>query len=377
MRGHIERRGKGWTVLIDAPRDPITGKRRQKRISAPTKREVEVLAAAFIASVERGEFADAGRLSVREYLDQWLAGVEQKLRPSTHRRYSDLMRKHVVPVVGNVKLDKLSPLQVQRLYADRLDAGLSPTTVHQIHNILHRSLKQAIRWGLLTRNPTESVDAPRPVNPECKTWNAEQTAAVLAVAEDDDLEALWRLALMCGLRRGELLGLQWQDIDLAQRTLAVRRTLSRGKGGVWVLGEPKTARGRRSIALPASCIESLRRHRTRQLEHRLKLGDLWHDHGFVFTNGTGGPLHVNSLVNRFRRLIISVGVPPIRFHDLRHTCATLHLAGSAHPKVVQELLGHSDVGITLNRYIHVSPHMQRHAAEMIDALLSKERKAAS
>ncbi|MBA2247262.1 MAG: Arm DNA-binding domain-containing protein [Chloroflexia bacterium] len=214
MRGHIEKRGKTWSAVIDMPRDPATGKRRQKRITAPTKRAAEAKMAEFIASVEQGGFADSGQLTVSEYLEQWLRTVESNVRPSTYRRYSDLMRKRVVPAVGSVRLGKLTPLHAQRLYTHLLETGLSATTVHLVHNILHRSLKQAVRWGLLTRNVTESVDAPQPMNPAGKTWSADQVAAVLHAAEKDALAALWRLALLCGLRRGELFGLQWRDGNL-------------------------------------------------------------------------------------------------------------------------------------------------------------------
>ena len=373
MQGSIKKRvgarGTSWYAVVDVGRDPTTGKRRQKRVSAPTRKECEALVRSALSAAEQGGGGDAGKLTVRDYLDRWLASIVPAVRPSTHRRYRDLMAGHVVPVVGTVKLAKLSALDVQRLYADRLAAGLSPTTVHQLHNVLHRALKQAIRWGLLVRNPTEAVDAPRPANPECKTWSAREVGAVLSAAAGDDLAALWRLALLTGMRRGELLGLTWEDVDLDRGALAVRRTLSRGTGGTWELGTPKTAHGRRSIALPASCVVALRKHRATQLAERLRLGGLWLDHGFVFTNRTGGPLHVNGLARRFAKLIAAAGVPTIRFHDLRHTSATLMLANGEHPKIVQERLGHSDVGITLNRYSHVTPDMQRGAADRLDALI--------
>lgn len=315
------------------------------------------------------------RLTVRDYLDRWLASIEPAVRPATHRRYADLIRLHVTPRIGATRLAKLAPLDLQRLYADRLAAGLSTTTVHHLHQVLHRALKQALRWGMVERNVADLVDAPRRTLPDVTTWDAAQAAAFLRVADADELAALWRLALLCGLRRGELLGLMWDDLDLDRGTLAVRRTLSRGKGGTWELGQPKTASGRRSIALPASCIAALRRHKARQNAERLRLGALWQDRDFVFTNASGGPLHVNSLMDRFARLVARAGVPRIRFHDLRHTCATLLLAEGVHPKIVQERLGHSDISMTLNRYSHVTPGMQRQAADILDAAL--DRAAAS
>lgn len=373
MRGSIRKytgkRGTSWYAVVDLGPDPGTGKRRQKRVSASTKRECEALVAQTLQVAASGAVTDGGKLTIRGYLDKWLVAVEPTVKPSTYRRYADMVRLYVLPSVGDVKLAKLSPLELQRLYADRLAAGLSPTTVLHLHSMLHRAMDQAMRWGLLARNVTEMVDPPRRATPESTTWDARQVAAVLGGAEGDDLEALWRLALLAGMRRGELLGLQWPDVDLDRGTLAVRRTLSRGKGGTWELGTPKSASGRRSIALPTSVIESLKRHRVRQLERRLALGPAWGAGEFVFTNESGGPLHVNTLVVRFARVTEAAGVPRIRFHDLRHTCATLLLAQGVHPKIVQERLGHANISMTLDRYSHVTMDMQRGAADALDAAL--------
>jgi integrase len=338
----------------------------------PTKKAAEAAAAELIASIESGGFgeAEAAKLTVAQYLTRWLDSIGQSVRPSTQRRYSDLVRQHIEPVIGRVQLAKLTPLDVQRLYANRLDAGLSPTSVELLHNILHKALKQAMRWGLLTRNVTEAVDAPRRVLPEYVTWNEAQVAAFLAVAEADDLAALWRLALLTGMRRGEILGLKWADLDLARGTLSVKRTLSRGPQGSYDFGQPKTASGRRQIALPRSVVDSLKRHRVHQNEERLAAGPAYTDNGLVFTDAIGVPVHPNTLRHRFLRLIAQAGVPVLRFHDLRHTSATLMLANGEHPKIVQERLGHANISMTLDRYSHVSPDMQRQAADRLDKLIS-------
>jgi len=275
-----------------------------------------------------------------------------------------------LPRIGHIKLVKLSPLDLQRLYADRLDSGLSSTTVHHLHVVLHRLLKQAVRLGINSSNVTEAVDAPRRTLLEITTWNAEQVSRFLAAADEHYLAVFWRLALLTGMRRGELLGLKWEDIDLDRGSLAVRRTLSRGKGGTWELSQPKTASGRRSIALPASCVTSLRKHKATQNAERLRLGEIWDDQDFVFTNRTGGPLHVNSLALQFAKLTKATALPKIRFHDLRHTSATLLLAQGVNPKIVQERLGHADISMTLNRYSHVTPDMQRLAADALDEAFS-------
>ena len=246
---------------------------------------------------------------------------------------------------------------------------MSPTTVGLLHCILHRALKQAVRWELLTRNVTEAVDPPREATPEYVTWNERQVAAFLTVADQHELAALWRLALLTGMRRGEILGLKWEDADLVRGSLAVRRTLSRGVGGTFEFGQPKSAHGKRSIALPRSVVESLQRHRRKQIERRLAVGPAYTDHGLVFANELGSPLGPTNLAYHFKKLIARTGLPDIRFHDLRHTSATLMLANGEHPKIVQERLGHADVSMTLNRYSHVTMDMQRDAADRLDRLV--------
>jgi integrase len=368
MRGSITKRGDSWSALVDLPPDPVTGKRRRKRVTARTKREVETQVAELIHKAETG-FTAAGKLTVREFFDRWLESAAPTLRPATARRYRDVARLHIVGVIGNLRLAKLTPGDVQRLYADRLAAGLSPTSVHHIHAILHRALDQAVRWGLLLRNVTDAVDPPRRSSPEMQTWDTRQVAAVLTAAASDDLEALWRLALLTGMRRGELLGLRWADVDLDAGALAVRRTLSRGSTSRLEVGEPKTGAGRRRVSLPASVVESLRCHRVRQLEQRLAVGPAYVDADLVFATESGGVIHPNTLSRRFGQLIEQAGVPPIRFHDLRHTCATMLLAEGVHPKVVQERLGHATIAETLDRYSHVAEDMQRHAADRLDAAI--------
>jgi integrase len=260
------------------------------------------------------------------------------------------VRNHFEPEIGHVQLVKLSPLDVQHLYTEKLASGLSPTTVVFLHNILHKALKQAVRWGLLVRNVTEAVDPPQEAKPEYMTWNEQQVVRFLGIADEDKLAAFWRLALLTGMRRGELLGLKWEDIDITRGTLSVKRTLSRSGDGTYTLGAPKTTAGRRSIALPRSAVESLRRHRIKQWEARLALKGTYIDQDFVFADEIGEPLHPNTLRKRFLKLIAAAGVPIIRIHDLRHTSATLMLANGEHPKIVSERLGHANIGITLDRY---------------------------
>jgi integrase len=359
-----------WSTVVDLGTDPATGKRRQKRISGHTRKDVERQAAEAIQRAETG-FLDSKRVTVADFFSRWLEATAPTLRPSTLRRYRDLARLHLFDTIGRIPLAKLTPGDVQRLYSDRL-TRLSPTSVRHLHNLLHTMLDDAVKWGLIVRNVCDAVDPPRRNRPETQTWNAAEVARVLVTAADDDLEAFWRLALTTGMRRGELLGVKWSDIDLESGSLSVRRSLSRGESSRLVEGEPKTQAGRRRISLSASVVESLRRHRVRQLEYRLQAGVAYTDHGYVFTNETGGYLHPNSVTVRYRKLIERAGVPAIRFHDLRHTSATLMLSEGIHPKIVQERLGHTDIAMTLNLYSHVSPDMQRQAADAIETAILRQ-----
>jgi integrase len=369
MRGHFTKRGDTWTAIVDLPPDPATGKRRQKRVSYRTKREVELAVAELIHKTESG-FTDAGKITVREYFDRWLVATAPTLRAVTLRRYRDLARLHIVGIIGNVKLGKLTPADVQRLYTDRLASGLAPATVRYVHAVLHHALDDAVKWGLLNRNVTDAVEAPQKARGEMRVWDAEQVNMVFRAASDDPLEALWRLAIFTGMRRGELLALKWGELDLDAGTLSVQRSLGRGLTARLEEGEPKSRSGRRRIALSPSIVESLKHHRVRQLEYRLAADEAYQDRGYVFVNETGGHLHPNVLYRRFNALIARAGVPPIRFHDLRHTSATLLLGKGVHGKIVQERLGHANIAMTLDLYSHVTADMQRQAADAIEALIS-------
>jgi len=360
-----------YSKTINLGNDPITGKRRQTRISAKTVKELKRLYTAELHTVQNGDYYETSNATLAEYLKHWLGAIEPTIRPSSHRRFSEVVNGRIVPALGNVKLADVSPLHVQELYARCLTTGLSSTTVALYHNVLHRALDQAVKWRMIARNVCDAVDPPREANPETKTWTTDEARSFLRLAASDDLAALWLLALNTGIRRGELLALRWQDLDLDldRGALAIRRTLTRGTGAL-TFGEPKSKAGRRSLALPAVCVDALRAHRVTQLERRLSIGPAWQDNDLIFERGDGSLLHPNSLLNAFFRLTAAAGVPRIRFHDLRHTAATLMLANGEHPKIVQERLGHSDISMTLNRYSHVTMDMQRDAADRLAKLLS-------
>jgi integrase len=281
------------------------------------------------------------------------------------------MNRHVVPVLGTTSLAKLTAQQVQRLYSTKLDEGLSTSTVHHLHAVLHRALAQAERLGLVARNVSELVDVPRMAEHEMRVLDNEQVRRLLEVAQGDRLEALYVLAVSTGMRQGELLALRWVDINLDRRTVQVRATLQRTKEHGYMLAAPKTKRSRRQISLTTVARDALRPHRSRQAQERLAAGPAWDGtHDLVFSDAAGGPLSGIQVTRAaFYPLLKRAGLPRIRFHDLRHTAATLLLGRGINPKIVSEMLGHASVGITLDTYSHVLPDMQEQAAAQMDAAL--------
>jgi integrase len=261
---------------------------------------------------------------------------------------------------------------VQTLYRDRLDSGLSPATVNKIHTVLHKALSQAVRWSLIPHNVTDAAKAPTPTPEEMRPLSPEEARRLLAAARGDRLEALYVLAVTTGMRRGELLGLKWSDVDLENATVSVRRTLMRTDNAKRIaLGEPKTKKSRRTIRLTPHAAEVFGEHLQRQLRYMEILGDHYSDQGLVLTTERGTPINPSNLRQRsLAPLLRKAELPHIRFHGLRHTCATLLLSKNTHPKFVQELLGHATIAITLDTYSHVMPGMGDQTARAMQDVLS-------
>jgi integrase len=310
-----------------------------------------------------------------QYLTTWPGDVRSQLRPSSHWRYSDYAR-HLVAGLGKVPLAKLTPQHVQSFYTAKLAEGLSSSTVHHLHGVLHRALKDAVHQGLVQRNVTESVHAPRRQRPEMMVLSEDQGKRLLAATQGDRFEALYVLALTTGMRQGELLGLRWQDVDLERSITHVRMSVQEADGR-FILAEVKTSYSRRNIALTRVAVRALRAHRARQNEERLAMGPKWDSASdLVFPNGYGGIMIPDNLAKRFfKAALLRAGLSDMRFHDLRHTAATLLLSRGVHPKVVSEMLGHADIATTLRTYGHVTPHMQQSALDVLEVLWSARRDA--
>jgi integrase len=314
---------------------------------------------------------DAGNLTVGEYLDRWLENsVKDTVRPSTYEVHRYMIHPHIVPALGRLKLKDLNPVHVRGFYREKLDSGLSSATVRKIHSILRKALKQAVLDGLTPRNVCEAVKPPKVEHKEIRPLDRGQTKALLEVAIGNRLEALYVLAVHTGMREGELLGLKWEDVDLERGVLRLRHALVR-EGGKVVLGDLKTPKSRRSVRLTCAAAEALRSHLEHQLEEMERMGSLYQSGGLVFGTESGTLINPSNLRNRsFKPLLKRAGLPHICFHDLRHTCATLLLSQGTHPKLVQELLGHATIAMTLDTYSHFLPSMGDQTVRAMEAALS-------
>ena len=379
MNGSVRRRGAGWEYYY-RELNPGTGRWRQRSKGGfASRREAETALRAVLTTMDSGNYVSPSSLSLGDYLvHRWLPSIKTTIRASTHASYARIVRLHIVPRLGAVKLQALDPMMLNEFYAALLrdgralgEGGLSVRTVRYVHAVLHRALRDAMRWQLLTRNVTEAADPPKEgtvARPMMRTWSAETLRSFLAACEGDRKHPAWLLLASTGMRRGEVLGLSWDDVDLETAQLAVRRTLVAVDMDV-AFSEPKTQRSRRVVALDATTVAALRSWRRRQAEDKLALGPAYDDRGFVFTRADGRPFDPNDFSREFDRRVKRLGLPRIRLHDLRHTWATLALQAGIHPKVVSERLGHSTIAITLDIYSHVTPTLQREAADVVAGVI--------
>lgn len=372
--GKVFEREKGaWYARVTFT-DP-SGKRKDIWRKGDNKSHAKELLKDLLRKIDSsdGAFIEGDKKTLNEYLDKWLeAAARPRLAERSFTDYKDLLERYVRPVMGHKKLSKVQPLDIQALYSEMQGRGLSPRVVRYTHAILNSALKQAVKWGLLMRNPASLVELPKQTRKEMQALSPEQAKQFLEAAKVDRWGIVFKLALITGMRPEEYLGLQWKDIDFDQGITTVQRTLVwRRKGGGWYFGEPKTSRSRRSIPIPLSLVYDLREHKRRQAGQRLKAGPGYQNHDLVFATPDGGPLMPQNLFRRHLKPILKLaGLPEsIRMYDLRHSCATLLLAANENPKVVSERLGHATITLTLDTYSHVLPSMQRAATDKLEQML--------
>jgi integrase len=350
-------RGSYWVDTAEGPK--------RRYITGETREDVAEMLAKAISDRADGLVFDAGSTTTGEYLTRWLSdSVRGTVQGSTYRSYGRVVDGHLVPGVGRVKLAKLRPDHIRRLYRSMLDAGKATRTVQYAHTLLKRALAQAVMDGLIPRNAAEAVRPPKLKRDEIQPLNADQVRALLD-ASDERSCALYTVAVRTGMRPGEILALKWSDVDLEAGTVQLNRALSEGE-----FSTPKTPRSRRRISLSPATVAALKAHRKRQLEERIAKAGLWEDHGLVFPSSVGTPKSQRNLNREFKNAAKRAGLPDhFKLYDLRHTCATLLLARNVHPKYVQELLGHASIAQTLDTYSHVIPGMDGGTGGAIDEAL--------
>ncbi|BAV45293.1 integrase family protein [Mesorhizobium loti] len=381
MKGHLKERSPGhWAIVIDVP-DPATGKRRRKWHSfTGGKREAQVECARLISEIKGGVYLEPHKTTLAKFLDRWLEHEAPNVSPKTLERYKELATKTIVPLIGDVIISKLKAERIDGAMAKALQSGrrdgkggLSPRTVHHMRRVLVKALNQAVTWEMLAKNPALATKAPKVERKQMTSYDVAQTATLLNAIRPTRIYIPVVLAAMCGLRRGEIIALQWKHVDLDGKSLSIVRSAEQTTTGVRYK-EPKSGRAR-TVALSATVIDDLRRHRARLAEEQLRLGIRIDEESFVVAQADGRPIQPRSLTHEWVRIVTDTDLPRIRFHDLRHTHASQLLAAGVHPKIASERLGHSSIGITLDLYSHVMPGMQADAAEQVDAAIQRALKA--
>lgn len=370
-RGSVYKRNNSYGYRADLGPDPATGRRRQmSKQGFRTKKEAEAALGDLLSSVRAGSAVSRSSVTVGEYLADWLIGQRQQLKATTWASYGTIVER-IDAKIGSLPLQGLRPKHVEDLYRDLGETGghrgrpLSPKTVRNTHTVLRKALADAERLELLPRNPAAVARPPADDETERVTWSSDELRDFFSHVADDRLYALWILFATTGMRRGEALGLRWRDVDLDSGDLRITQTI------VTIsytpqFDTPKTKRSRRSLYLDPTTVDVLRRHRVRQKEERLALGEAWmNDRDLVFTDELGRPLHPDKVTRAFRAHVREADLRSIRLHDLRHTYATLALKAGVHPKVVSDRLGHATTGITLDLYSHVTPGIGREAADLV------------
>jgi integrase len=380
MKGHIRERSPGrWAIVVDVHDAGGTRKRKWHSFQG-NKRQAQAECTRLLSELQQGAYVEPTKVTLAEYFEKWLGHVKPNLSPSSHERYSDIARKNLAPLLGGRLLTKLQPIQISEAYATALangrrdgKGGLSPRTVHHMHRILSEALGQAVRWGMLQKNPCallEKKDRPKVEKKPVATIDAAANAHTIDEARQLRLYVPILLASLCGVRRGEICALRWKSIDFDRGQLAVVASIEQTKAGC----RDKETKGSkcRTLAMPALLVDELRAWRIRQAQELLRLGVRPDGETLVVTQIDGSGLQPRSLTHGVSEFMKARGLK-VRLHGLRHSHASHMLAANVHPKIVQERLGHSSIAITMDIYSHVMPNMQADAAAKIDAVFAAAR----
>ncbi len=380
MRGHVAKKGQRYYPVVDIGPDPESGKRRLKwHKSCRTRGEADEALTEIVQTLNRGNYVEPSKGTVQSFLrDEWLPSARATLKPSTAKLYETLLDAYVMPRLGSTRLQALTPARLNAFYAELLvsgrahgEGGLSATSVRNVHRVIHRAMRDAVRWDRLSKNPAEFADPPRATRPPMAVWNGDQLGRFLDSVSRDDDAAVWVLLATTGMRRAEALGLRWGDIDLDGGRVTIRAALAY-VGTRATLTEPKTASSRRLVSLPAVTVTALRGHKARQAAAKLELGPDYDDRGFAFAGADGSPMNPATISRRFDRLAERTSLPRITLHGLRHSWATIALGAGVPAKVASEILGHSSIAVTMDTYSHALPSMVEEATEHVAAQMFRQ-----
>ena len=383
MRGYIRRRTKdSWQITVELPR-AADGKRRQRFVTVNgVKRDAQAKLAQLLHEINVGTYIDPTNLTLAEYLNKWLehARAGNTVTGKTWDEYRKIIQSHLGPHLGHVPLSSLKPLHIQAYYADRLKRGrirksrqeerpgLSPQTVVHHHTLLHKALQDAVRWQLVPTNPADAVDPPKIAKQEMKILDREGIKKLVERSMSSPYYIAVVIAVSTGMRRGEILALRWEDVDLESGQIMVSKSLQQTHGRALAVKGTKTGKTR-VIPISGKTVQELKRHRGAQAQNKLLLASDYQDNGLVCCRTDGSFIVPDLLTNSFTRIVDRAGVNRVRFHDLRHTHVALLIAQGEHVKVISERLGHSSISITMDRYGHLFPSLNRSAADKFDEAL--------
>ena len=374
----VKRNGKEytyWEARYTTGFDPGTGKQIQKSVTGKTQKEVAQKLREITSKIDAGSYQEPNKITLGQWLDIWSSDYLENVKPWTAEKYKSVIKTHIKPALGAIRLDELKAPAIQHFYNDTHKGregkpGLAPKTVKNIHGVLHKALQQAVDVGYISMNPTDSCKIPRVVKPEIEPLDSEEISLFLDAIKGHRFETFYTVALFIGMRRGELCGLKWDCVDFDRGTICIKRQLQKVPGTRSDVELTTTKNGKgRAIVPAASVMALLKRHRAEQRAMRLRAGEAWQDNNFVFCNEIGDPLSAHTVYNNYKRIVASIGIPNSRVHDLRHSYAVAAIMSGDDIKTVQENLGHATAAFTLDRYGHVTEQMRQASAERMEQFI--------
>jgi integrase len=367
VRGSVKKDGNNWYYVLDLGKDDKGIRKQKKKRGFKTKKEAEKALIETINAINKGSYIEPSKMTYQEYTEQWFGTKKHSICSQSVKVYENCLRKRIIPKLGQYRLSRVTTILIQSFIDSLKEEGLSDSTIKKYLEIIRNSLEYAIDFNLLSTNPAIKVKLPKSNKKEMKVWSQEEANGFLKKAKDDPCFIVFQLALSTGMRQGEILGLRWKDINIEKGMLYIQQTLSQD-GKTFIAGA-KTKSSIRAINLSSSTIKYLRERRINIAKDKLRYGPLYNDNDLIGCTQHGTPLNPANIRRSFNRIIKQADLPKIRFHDLRHTHATLLLAQGVNVKVISERLGHSNIKVTLDTYSHVLPTMQEEVARKLDEIL--------